>query len=83
MISVQLINLISVGIFGIILSAVFCDIHWTGKKRLTMLSGIAAILLLQGVVYFRINPDIVEELYPLITHIPLIVLLCILNRKCL
>ncbi len=83
MISVQLINLISVGIFGIILSAAFCDIYWTGKKRLTMLGGIAAILLLQGVVYFRINPDIVEKLYPLITHIPLIVLLCILNRKCL
>lgn len=83
MISVQLINLISVGIFGIILSAAFCDIHWTGKKKLTMLGGIAAILLLQGVVYFRINPDIVEKLYPLITHIPLIALLCILNRKCL
>lgn len=83
MISVQLINLISVGIFGIILSAAFCDIYWTAKKRLTMLGGIAAILLLQGVVYFRINPDIVEKLYPLITHIPLIVLLCILNRKCL
>ena len=66
-----------------ILSAAFCDILWTRKKVLAMLGGMAAILLFQGIIYFGAGADIMEELYPLITHIPLIVLLCILNRKCL
>lgn len=81
--SVPLINLISVGVFGIILSTAFCDIFWTRKKALVMLGGIAVIFLFQGIVYFGVDADIIEEIYPLITHIPLAVLLCILNRKCL
>lgn len=82
MISIRLINLISVGVFGMVLSAAFCDILWTKKKVLAMLGGMAAILLFQGIIYFGFDPDIVEKIYPFITHIPLIVLLCILNRKC-
>ncbi len=81
MINIQLINLTSVGVFGMVLSAAFCDILWTRKKVLVMSGGIAVILLFQGIVYFGINADIIEELYPLITHIPLTVLLCILYRK--
>lgn len=81
MISIQSINLTSVGLFGIILSAAFCDILWTRKKVLAMSGGTAVILLFQGIIYFGVNLDIVEELYPLITHIPLIVLLRILTRK--
>lgn len=83
MISIQLINLISVGIFGMVLSAAFCDIIWTWKKVAAMAGGCAAILLFQGIIYFGTDSNIVEELYPLITHIPLIAVLCILNRKIL
>lgn len=82
MIGIRLFNLISVGFFGMILSAAFCDIRWTRKKALAMSGGVAAILLFQGTVYFGVDPEIVDKLYPLITHIPLTVLLCILNRKC-
>lgn len=81
MISIQLLNLTSVGVFGMILSAVFCDILWTRKKALAMLGGIAGILLFQGIIYFGVDADIVEKLYPFVTHIPLTVVLCILNRK--
>lgn len=83
MISVRLLNFTSVGVFGMVLSAAFCDILWTRKKVFAMLGGIAVILLFQGIIYFGVDSDIVEELYPLITHIPLIVVLCILNRKSL
>lgn len=83
MISIELINLISVGIFGMVLSAAFCDIIWTWKKVLAMVGGCAAILLFQGIIYFGIDSNIVEKLYPLITHIPLTIVLCILNRKIL
>lgn len=81
MISIQLINFTAVGFFGMILSASFCDIFWTGKKVLALSGGIAVILLFQGIIYFGVDSDIVEELYPFITHIPLAVLLCILKRK--
>lgn len=83
MMSIQSVNLTSVGIFGMILSAAFCDIRWTRKKILAMSGSIAAILLFQGIIYLRIDYDITRKLYPLITHVPLTVVLCILNRKCL
>lgn len=83
MIYIQLFNHASVNIFGIVLSTAFCDILWTRKKVLTMLGGITTILLFQILIYFHVAFHIVEKLYPLITHIPLIVLLSILTRKCL
>lgn len=83
MIIIHWINLTSVGIFGMALSAAFCDILWTRKKILAMSAGMAAILLFQGIIYFGIDLNIVEKIYPFITHIPLIAMLCILNRKCL
>lgn len=79
--NIGLINLTSVGFFGIVLSAAFCDIIWTRKKVLAMTSGIAAILLFQNIIYFGVNSNIIEGIYPLITHIPLTILLCILSRK--
>lgn len=82
MINIQMLNLTAVGIFGMVLSAEFCDILWTRKKVFAMICGIAAILLFQGIVYFGTDSGIVEKLYPLITHVPLTVLLCVLSRKC-
>lgn len=77
----SLTNLTSVGIFGMVLSAAFCDILWTRQKRLIMAGGIAVILMMQGIFYFGLGPDIVEYIYPLITHLPLAVLLGILSKK--
>ena len=82
MISIQFINLTSVGIFGMVLSAAFCDISWTRKKVAAMSCDIALILVFQGIIYFGVRADIVDEIYPLITHIPLTVVLCVLNRTC-
>lgn len=80
---IHFLNLACVGIFGMILSAAFCDVFWTWGKRVAMLGGMAAILILQGAVYFFIDSALVEPIYPLITHLPLAVLLCVLNKKCL
>lgn len=77
------INLTSVGIFGMVLSAAFCDIVWTRKKAFVFAGSIAGILLFQGVIFFGTASGVTEKLYPLITHIPLTVVLCILNRACL
>lgn len=81
--AIHLVNLISVGIFGMILSARFCDIHWTRKNKLLLAAGMAVIFLLQGIVYFGVDGNLVEVMYPLITHLPLAFLLCILNKKVL
>ena len=69
------INLGSVGVFGMILSAEFCDIVWTQRKKLAMAVSMAVLLMFQGILYFLVDPDIVEIIYPLITHLPLTVVL--------
>lgn len=80
---IRLINLASVGVFGMILSASFCDSLRTRRKRLTIAVSMAAILVFQGVFYFLVDPEVVELAYPFITHVPLAIVLCVLNRKCL
>lgn len=80
---IHLVNLISVGIFGMVLSAQFCDIRWTRKKKWILAAGMAAILIFQAIIYFAVDAGIVEHIYPLITHLPLAVLLCMLNKKIL
>lgn len=79
--SIHLINLIVVGIFGIILSTAFCDILWTKKKCMFMAGSMAVILIIQVMIYFFANEDMVEYLYPLITHLPLALVLGILKRQ--
>lgn len=80
---IYLINLTSVGIFGMILSAAFCDIVWTQRKGLALTGSMAVILMFQGIVYFWIDSNIIEIIYPFITHLPLIIILWILSGKCL
>ncbi len=81
--AVYLGNSIAVSAFGMILSAAFCDICWTRFKKLLLTGGMAVLLLIQGIIYFFINAKIVEYIYPLITHFPLMVILCFLSGKIL
>lgn len=81
--AIYLGNSIAVSAFGMILSAAFCDIRWTRQKRLLMTGGMAVLLLFQGFIYFFINAEIVEYIYPLITHFPLTVILCLFSGKVL
>lgn len=78
---VSTINLASVGIFGLILSAGFCGIRWTRRKKLAMAGSIAAIMLFQGIIRFFSGVYFVRHYYPFITHIPLAVSLCILSGE--
>lgn len=80
---IQLINLAVVGVYGMVLSAAFCDSFRTRRKRVVITVSMVVILLSQGMLYFWIDPDMIEAAYPLITHFPLAVVLCILERKLL
>ena len=48
-------NTAAVGLFGIILSAAFCNIRWDRKNVLWMAAATVAIYILQAVVYFGID----------------------------
>ena len=81
--SISLVNGAAVGIYGILLSASFCDIVWTKRKSLTMGISAGFLLLLQGVIFFLANDEIVRICYPFITHAPLVVVLWVLSKRLL
>ena len=72
-------NGIVVALFGIVLSASFCDICWTKRNRIVLAVGTAAILLLQGAITFGASWDAMQELYPFTTHLPLAIILSVLS----
>ena len=74
-------NSIAVDVFGMLLSAAFCDICWTRKKKWILFGCVIGILLLQGVCSLFFEPLVVRRCYPVITHIPLALVLCLLNQK--
>ena len=81
--SISMMNGVAVGIFGILLSASFCDIVWTKRKVSAMGISGCFLLLLQGVVYFLVDDGAVRMLYPLITHVPLAIVLCLFCKRIL
>lgn len=51
--ALSLCNLAAVGIFGIVLSAAFCEIEWTRRHKLLLVGCTILMLALQGVVSLR------------------------------
>lgn len=78
---IMIMNKGAVGIFGILLSAIFCEIRWTKRKKIFLACSTAMLLLIQGMIGFLINFDVVRYLYPVITHVPTIIVLCVLSKK--
>ena len=78
---IAMLNLSAVGIFGAVLSAAFSGTLWTRRKRLILAGGLAAILILQGVLRLFVGLPVIVRLYPVITHLPLAVILCVLSKK--
>ena len=79
--SLYICNTVAVGLFGIVLSAAFCNIRWDRKNVLWMAAATAAIYLLQAVVYFGIDTTRGQYLYPVHTHLTLAIVLCVLSRQ--
>lgn len=81
--ALSLCNLAAVGIFGIVLSAAFCEIEWTRRHKLLLMGCTILMLALQGVVSLRWGTGLARYLYPLITHLPLWLLLAAMTRRAL
>ena len=75
------LNGTAVAVFGMILSASFCDIVWTRKKKVIMTGSMAGLLLIQGMIYYLVEPEAVRHLYPVITHLPLVLILFAFTKK--
>ena len=81
--ALSLCNLASVGIFGIVLSAAFCELEWTRQRKFLLVVSTVLMLALQGVVSLRWSTSFARYLYPVITHLPLVILLVAMTRKAL
>ena len=68
--AVDLCNSVAVTLFGIALSAAFCNIHWTPKAKKRMLLYTLMIFCLSGIAYLGVDPGFGRYLYPLHTHLP-------------
>lgn len=80
---ISLLNNVSVSFFGGILSASFCDALDTRKKRWIFVCCMLLFPLLQGLVYFRWGSEFMREIYPLVVHFPLLLLLYALTGRLL
>lgn len=78
---ISLLNDAAVSVFGGVLSAVFCDALRDRRSRWIFWCGMLLMLIPQGLVDLLWSGELRLRLYPLIVHLPLLVLLCILTRK--
>lgn len=80
---ISLLNNVSVSFFGSILSASFCDALNTRKKRDIFACSMLLLPLLQGLVYFLWATEFMRQIYPLVVHLPLLLLLYALTGRLL
>ena len=71
---IELLNGIAVGIYGMVLSVAFCNIIWTKGKYWILTGSMAGLLVLQGAMVIGVGADMVWKLYPVITHIPMVLI---------
>lgn len=80
---ISLLNDTAVSIFGSLLSASFCDALRTRRDRRIFWLGMALMLIPQGMVYLLWSAEFRLQIYPLILHLPLLILLNSLTGKTL
>lgn len=80
---VSLLNSVAVGLFGIILSASFCDALQKRRDRIILLVCMVIMTVLHGIVLMNISDDTAVRLYPLIVHLPTVLVLYFITKKLL
>lgn len=79
--AIFLLNDAAVSIFGGVLSASFCGALRTRRNRFIFWLGMALMLIPQGAVYFLWDAELRRQAYPLVLHLPLMILLYVLTGK--
>ena len=81
--AVSLLNDVTVGIFGVLLSASFGGVIRNRRNRIILLICMILMMFFHLLVYSIWSVEPGYKLYPLIVHIPLIFVLFILTKKLL
>ncbi|MBQ2881417.1 MAG: GHKL domain-containing protein [Clostridia bacterium] len=76
-----LLNGVAVTLFGSILSASFCNAFNSKRNRMVFLFGIIFTLLLQGWIISFWEIAFLRNIYPLMIHLPLVLMLYLLTGK--
>lgn len=79
----SLLNGAAVSLFGSVLSASFCGALGTSRNRRIFWCCMALIPLLQGWLYSLWDDQFLRQIYPLVIHLPLLLVLRVLTRKLL
>ena len=77
----SILNDAAVTVFGGVLSASFCGALRQARSRRIFWVAMLLMLIPQGAVYLLWNAEFRTRIYPLILHLPLLILLCILTGK--
>ena len=80
---IHLLHDMAVTLFGSILSASFCDALTTRRNRWLFWCCMALMPILPGVIYSIWSADFLRNIYPLIVHLPLLLVLWLLTGKLL
>ena len=78
---IYLLNYIAVNLFGSILSAAFCGIRKRDKQGKWIALTVGITLTMQGIIYCLFGLQAVQFSYPLISHLPLIFILCYVTKQ--
>lgn len=78
---ISLLNDAAVSVFGGLLSASFCGALSTRRNRWIFWLGMALMLIPQGPVYLFLDAEFRRQIYPLVLHFPLFILLYILTGQ--
>ena len=77
----ELIRHILTFLFGVSISAIFLDIELNRKNSFVLGIFSLAALLLQGVLYITHNVTVIMMIYPVIIHLPLLILFILIFKK--
>lgn len=78
---ISLLNYGLILIFGVLLTMYFAGVDSTQKNRLTTLLFMILMLVIQSISWASLGPEATRRIYPLITHLPLVVFVTLLHKK--
>ena len=78
---ISILNDTAVSVFGGILSACFCGALGSRKQQVLFWLSMALLLIPQGAVYLLWDAHFRMEIYPIVLHLPLFILLRVLTGK--
>ena len=79
--AVSLLNDVAVSLFGSILAASFCGALDSRRNRVVFWCCMVVIPLVSGWIYATWDANFLRMIYPLIIHLPLILLMSVLTKK--